>query len=438
MSVSKEYKYLLLTTLLVAAFLRLVYVSRLTREVVWVDEFDYLALGKSIAAGQGFVTPRGEPTAFRPPGYPILLAALYKLGIQSTPAVRIVQVFLNVLTIYFLSFLSLKIAGPVASIVTAIVAAGYPYFIYATATLFAFTWFSMTFVLSVFFLFNGLERKKSRYMILAGLFMGISILTRTSAVVLAACVIIWLVIILFKQPKRLLVYVISYGLAVSLVLLPWIIRNAQTMGRVTLSTNAGRNFWLGNNPSSTKNSGSNIDMPRELAEGIDSATETAAESIYWTEALNHIKSDPNRYFVLALQKGAALWRLDPSPTSLGYSRHKKLLSFVSCVSYGPIFILAVLGFFLANREQQKFMLLWILFGFAFTVLHAIFISKVRFRLPLDFFLIAMAASAVAAIAGRWRLTGRFYKFRIFSGFIYDQNGSSTDPCVARRHSSLWL
>lgn len=398
---STLYKSLIYTMVVAALIIRLIYVSQLDARVWWVDESDYLALGQSIAEGSGYVNSHGQPTAFRSPGYPIFLAALAKMTNLDAPTVRYAQACAGSITVLLLSLLSLRMAGPVASLVSAGLAAGYPYFVYSTAALFPVTLFSLTLVASVTFLFFGLEENRLGNIALAGLCMGVAILTRTSAAVLAAATLLWLMIILYKSPVKLLLTLLVFSLSMSSVVFPWLLRNYYVLGAPVLSTNGGRNLWLGNNPSSTANSGSNIEMPEEFARRIAMASEIEADRLYSRTALEHIKADQQHYFRLAIKKGIAFWRFDPSPTTEGYPRYKSLHNLFSYLSYAPIVLLALTGFAIANRMSKKKMLLWWLFGLFFTLLHAVYISKVRFRLPLDYFLILMAGTAISYLLNKF-------------------------------------
>ncbi len=422
------YNIIILFVLLGGMAIRLTYVLQLENKLWWEDEVDYLALGQSIATGQGF-TVNGEPTAFRPPGYPLLLAGLAKLGLDSVVEIRFVQIFLNALTLFFLFLLSLKIAGPVAALVSTTVAAVYPYFIFGVGTLFALTWFSFTLVISVYFLIRGLEGDKKSLIALAGLFMGLSILTRTSAAVLGIMTLVWLFLVL-RLSKKFIVTAIVFGATIAIVVAPWLIRNYIVFGKPMLSTNGGRNLWLGNNPESTINSGSDIPMPAALQLRIDAASEIDADAIYNEVAINHIKSDPLHYVVLTIHKALAFWRFDPSPTTDGYPRYKNLYSIVSILSFAPIFFLALAGLWLANPSQRRIMLLWILYAVAFTMLHAVYITKVRFRLPLDYFLILMAGSAIACIAQRSLSLKRL--FPMTTGYVHAQETASIFLPFTRR------
>jgi 4-amino-4-deoxy-L-arabinose transferase-like glycosyltransferase len=364
----------------------------------------------------------------------MLLAGFNIIGIDTIAEFRLAHAFISTGTLFFLFLLSLKIAGPVAALFAAVVAAGYPYFIFGVGALYPLTAFSFLLIASVYFLLIGKESFNTWFVILSGMFMGLAVLMRTSAAVLAVMVMFWLLLMLWRNPIKFLKFAFIYGFTMMLVVSPWLIRNDTTFGKPVLSTNGGRNLWLGNNPKSTIKSGSDIAMPADLEARIDAASELEADAIYTARALAFIKSNPPHYVKLALHKALALWRFDPSPTTDGYPRYKSLYRVISIVSVAPVFLLAVLGFYYADREQKKIMILFLLFAFVFSLLHAVYITKVRFRLPLDYFFILMAATAAAAITQRFFLLKRL-PTRLSAGFLYDQNSSPfSTPSVHRRQS----
>jgi len=84
-----RHKKLIYIVLTIAFIVRLGYVLTLGEKLYWEDEYDYSALGRSLAEGRGYVNNAGEPTAFRPVGYPLLLAAFYTMGFGEPSEVRL-------------------------------------------------------------------------------------------------------------------------------------------------------------------------------------------------------------------------------------------------------------------------------------------------------------------------------------------------------------
>lgn len=403
---NKNHNKLILWVLALALFVRLGYVLTLGETLYWVDEYDYMAIGQSMAQGHGFATADGEPTAFRPAGYPLLLAVLYHMGINTASDIRVVHVAFGVLTVMFVYLIALRLMRPPAALLAALYAALYPYFVYLSGTVLATSWFMVLLTASMFYAMKGQSEHKIGFILLGGLLMGLAVLTRTSAAVLGAAIVLWIVLTMRTHMKKALLYGTLFSICMAIVVTPWILRNVQQFGEPMLSSNGGRNLWLGNNPESTINTGSNIEMPEPLATRIAAVSEVEADRIYTEEAEQFIRTHPQRFVLLTLKKGLSLWRFDPSPTTEGYDTLEPLYELASVLSYAPIVLLAVVGYLVASQKHREMMLVWLFFAVAFTALHAVFIVKVRFRLPLDVFLIIMAAYAVDHLLSRWtRLEG---------------------------------
>ena len=389
-----RYKRLIYLVLLAALTVRIVYALTLGEDIYWEDEFDYKALGQSLAEGRGYVAADGEPTAFRPVGYPLLLAALNLFGVRSVPAIRMAQALLGVVAVWLVCLLAGLLTTRPFAVLAASIAAFYPYFIFMGGTLFASTWFVVTFLPAVYLFMQGERRARNGFFVMSGLLMGLSTLSVTTAALTAPASLFWLLIKKEWSIRRVLRPAAVFTAAFFIVVSPWMVRNQRALGTASLSTNGGRNLWLGNNPAATVNSGSDIDMPPALQARIDAADEAEADRIYKEEALAFIRSRPQRFVTLLLLKGAALWRFDPSPTTDGYKVDQGRNRWLSVLSYVPVLLLAIIGFWRADRLQKKELLLWLLYFAVFTAVHAVYISNVRFRLPLDQFLIIMAALSV--------------------------------------------
>ncbi|MDZ7316662.1 MAG: glycosyltransferase family 39 protein [candidate division KSB1 bacterium] len=398
----KSTKTQLLVVLAVAFLLRLVYIATLDDLVFWEDEYDYLELGKSLAEGRGFVDVQGRPTAFRPLGYPLLLAALNFIGCERPSEIRLVHSLLGSVAVYFVFKIAALIMPPSFALAAALYAAVYPYFIFMTGTLFANLWFSVTLLTAVYALFIAIKKGRVGLSAPAGALIGVSTLSVTTAGILAPITLLWLFWTQQENRHRTFRHAAVFFAAFLLVVLPWMARNALVLGVPTLSTNGGRNLWLGNNPAATYNTGSNLDLPPDLEQRLAGASETEADKIYTQEAKMFIKAHPLHFVRLSFLKGAALWRFDPSPTTDGYDVDPRIGKSLSILTYTPILLLALYGVLKTDLVRRKEWLLWLLYFAAFTCVHAVFISKVRFRLPLDHFLMIMAAGSMQKLIARFK------------------------------------
>lgn len=383
----------LFVALLVASVIRLVYIAYLDPEVHWPDERDYIQLSENLAKGRGY-TLQGQPTAFRAPGYPLFLAPWSFLEMWSVTLIRVLHVLLGAVIMVLAFMLTRRFFSTSAANVVVWIISFYPYYIFLTGTVLSEVWFMVLLLGCTFLLLLYTEKKSQPLILVSGLLMGAAVLTRPSALALALAAVLWILTV-----KRKLSWdvILLFILGLFVVVFPWTLRNKIVFNTFDITLNTGRNLWLGNNEQTTINSGSDIPMPPDLQQVIEKSSEPVADDIYKQRALSFIKKHPVQTVELWAGKGLALWRPGPSPTTEGYTKQGTCIRLASYLSYVPVFILAVCGWFMADREKRKIMRLWIFYALAFTVLHAVFISKVRFRLPLDIFLMIMAAFGILEI-----------------------------------------
>ena len=117
----------------------------------------------------------------------------------------------------------------------------------------------------------------------------------------------------------------------------------------------------------------------------------------WNAGAAYVAEHPQRFLELAVLKFLRFWRLWPYVQ--GYATLPYVLA--SLASFVPILILTV--FYLAiwgwrDRVRIAPVLAW---GVYLTLVHMIFIGSLRYRLPLEPFMIMFAAIAVMRI-DRWR------------------------------------
>jgi len=388
-------KKLLIGIILIGLLIRIGYVITQKDEIYWIDGIEYHALAQQLATGNGYVTNEGIPTAFRPIGYPLFLALLFKIGGTGLLWIRLVQVILSSATILIVYALARRMMGTMPAIISAGIVAVYPYFIFIAGAILPTCWFSFLLVLGVYFIVRAKEKHGKIKIGLAGILLGLATLTLPSAAVLVLLTAFWLFAVNYSQPKRAIMRTLILGFCTSLVVVPWIYRNYAVFGKPTIATNGGRNFWLGNNPAATASSGNNVALTESLAAHLNSVqSEIEKEHIYYQEGKQFISQHPDRFIKLAMLKAINFWRLFPMPTS-GYPSMENTSRWIGAFASGVLFALGLVGLITTWKSAKPEGSLLLMFFIAFTILHAIFISKVRMRLPLDHFVTIFAAYPVA-------------------------------------------
>ncbi len=211
------------------------------------DASDYDHVAVSLAsAGHYPASGVGGPSAFRPPGFPFLLAFVYDLvGTSSASARweagRIAQALLGVVAVALIFLVARRVWGRNAGLVGAALAAVYPPLVLVGSSLMSEPLFI---VLTLAAVFAALKQRAAperlRYAALAGALTGLAADTRGNGIflVLPLCFLVWSV-----RPRRSWASVrapLALIAVCVLVLAPWAIRNTIIFGEfVPLGTEDG-------------------------------------------------------------------------------------------------------------------------------------------------------------------------------------------------------
>jgi len=107
---------------------------------------------------------------------------------------------------------------------------------------------------------------------------------------------------------------------------------------------------------------------------------------YLSYSIDYITNNPNRFIELSIKKFIRFWRIWP------YTHEFKKIHYIilSIFTFGPILILFSLYCikFLKNFDKKTFPLLLMIFYFNFV--HMILISSIRYRFPIENFIIILA------------------------------------------------
>jgi 4-amino-4-deoxy-L-arabinose transferase-like glycosyltransferase len=233
---------------LVALLLRVIVVAADTPYRPANDSLDYDRYARSIAAGDGYPQSGtllfGGPTALRPPGYPVLLGALYALSGDSVTLGRLAGAALGALAVLLLYLISRTIWGRRTALFAAALAAVFPPLVLLSEELLSESLFialELAAVLAVFrFRRSG---GLLRWAVAAGALCGIASLTRNVGLVLVLPIAIGLWTGRPRLRADALAAPATTLLTALLVLAPWTIRNEIEFGRF-IPVSSGTGFTL--------------------------------------------------------------------------------------------------------------------------------------------------------------------------------------------------
>lgn len=398
---------MLLLLFALALLLRAAYVLTLDAEIFWYDGQEYARLAEGIRAQHAYLAADGSPSAWWPPGYPFFLSLIG----GSVTATRLLQALLGALAVLLAFGIGRRLHGEGAGLLAAAFTAIYPLYIYAAGAFYPVA--LQTLLLGLVFLLclDFPDGQIGWRNLAAGFLAAWAALVSASALPALMLAAAWIFLEGWRRKRagRAALAALIFVLPIALVVGSWTMRNWREMGRpVMVSTNGGYNLWLGNFPGVKASTGNRTTPAMDAESRRIGAAEGEAERdrAYFARGIEYMKVDPARTAALSAGKALNLWRLWPRPMSSG-DRGFGLREAASLLSYGLLlpFALFGLGLFLSRRPAARLALLFFL---AYTLLHAFFIAKVRFRLPLDLLIIALAAGGIDYLLAR---LGWFERFR---------------------------
>ena len=219
------------------------------------DAGRYDLLGRSLAANAGFINPNGTTTMFWPPGYPFVLAAVYKLWPQSlfgdheVTAALVVNAALASICVVLVFLIGRRVFEARAALAAAVITALFPSLIFFAGVTLTETTFTFLALVAVLLILEADARRNWWLLAAAGVVVGCAALVRGTGAPAArrrGAVLARGPWPIGDPPSRA-----PHSLAASrlAVIVPWTLRNYDVSGSLVLiSSNAGVDFYIGHSP----------------------------------------------------------------------------------------------------------------------------------------------------------------------------------------------
>jgi 4-amino-4-deoxy-L-arabinose transferase-like glycosyltransferase len=304
---------------LLALALRLAWIAYSEFAPTYNDDagrYDYI--GRMLADGRGYIDIRAEATMFWPPGYPFLLAAIYKAyperifgaGHQVDAALVINAIF-GVATVLLVYALARRAFSRIVALCSALITACFPSLVMLTATTLTETVFTTIALAALLLVVIAREREDPRLLIVAGFCFGIGALVRGPGLLLPLATLPYLWMTSPAPARRALprAFVLSFAiLACALVVvLPWTIRNLSHSGSLVLiSSNAGPDFYIGHSDDADGGGRRADDLVFAYPERSQPEAEAAFNREGFERGLEFAAAHPWREIQLA---GLKIWHL---------------------------------------------------------------------------------------------------------------------------------
>ena len=355
------------------------------------DEQEYHSLATNLLAGAGYVNNEQQPTAFRPPGYPVFLSAIYKFW-QDPMAAKIANATAYAALAWLLSICAGRVMAS-ARFFPSVFLVLYPVGIYTASTLYPQTMGSLLLLSCVALLTFNLRLRSA---FLAGILYGLLVLFIPAFLALAP---LFLLIVLVQRKSlthRTVYHGMLFCVSSALVVFPWTIRNWLTFSSfIPVSSNSGVMLLLGNNEHAQPNDGANADISTYRAR-VAGHDEIYMDKQYRQFAYDWVRRFPKEALSLYASKVGNYFNYRNNLVI--QSETSKWRDLVMAVTYYPLLFLSLarLRFVqaLPLAMSEKFIYA-LYFGNAFV--SAVFFTRIRYRIPFDMLLIIPASITVALL-----------------------------------------
>ncbi|MBL9123566.1 MAG: glycosyltransferase family 39 protein [Planctomycetaceae bacterium] len=363
------------------------------------DSYSYWTLGQALAAGEPYQFGSPDARLFRTPGYPLVLALVFRGagGEASVLTARIVGALLGTCAVAGIYFLGKRLFGVRIGQVAAWLAAIYPGAIALSIFVLSEALF-VPLMIAQFALLVVAWQASSRFR--AALLAGAAGILAAGAVLARPS---WLLFVplavalgLLVGPARMRQLELGSCVLAGLVLgmLPWWVRNARVTGHFVPTTlQVGASLYDGLNPRATGGSEMSFVSQFEREERASPSNERDGfeyrlDRRMRDAALRWAREHPGRVIELAGIKFARLWNLWPNEQDF----RSWPLRLLVAATYLPALALGIWGAWRWG-SQWPGMQCW-LPALYFTMLHVVFVSSLRYREPAMVPLLVLAAAAV--------------------------------------------
>jgi 4-amino-4-deoxy-L-arabinose transferase-like glycosyltransferase len=364
--------------------------------VRFYDEGDYLAIAQHLAHGQGFSIYGSTPTAFRAPGFPLLLGLVRTLGVPVTAA-RMLNVLLLAVAVLLAWMLAERVAGRAAAALAALGVALSPLLVFTATTFYPETLAATLLVAAVLCAVHAdaAPAPKSTWLFgVSGLLFSLLFLTVPSYGAAAVIAVVW-----FVWRKRAALPAVA--LFIVLFLIPvgaWTIRNAADLDAfVPATTGGGVNLLLGNSANTGMDTGVNADISHytRIAKRRQ-LDEVELDEYYRSSATSYMKDHPGRTLALYVEKSLNYFNAANRVATGSESSSGRNL--IAALTYYPLLILLLVRLLLAVRRRlplSRAEALMVAIYLLMAPVMGIFFTRSRFRAPADVLLIVLVAVGIA-------------------------------------------
>jgi 4-amino-4-deoxy-L-arabinose transferase-like glycosyltransferase len=359
---------------------------------IFNDEAYYSTLAQLVADGKGFVRPAefyrdhlSLPTAERAPLFTMLVAGLYKLGLNGGDG-RLVGLLTGGGTIAALGLLGRRLAVPRAGLLAAGVAALYPVLIAADGAMMTESTYGVFAAFSMLAAYRLLDAPSVGRALVLGVLLGIAALARAEALLMLPL----LLVPVLRRPGGLKAAA-TVCAAFAIVLVPWTVRNWSAFDRPVLIATEGGETLAGANCDVTYY-GERIGTWQYSCAAFSGRGNEAKElNEAGHKGIRYARDHAGRVPLVAAARFARTWGLW-QPFAVPEGR-RAWVQRIGAALYFVLIPLGIYGFVVLRRRRVP---VWILMApfITVTVTALLAYGQIRFRHSAELSLVVLAAVAL--------------------------------------------
>ncbi len=361
------------------------------------DEKDYAQLATNLVQRHAFTMNGFEPTASRPPGY-VWFLAIPELFRGSNTALRLFNASLLVICQLFVFLLARRVGSSATAAIAVMLSFVYPVFLYTSTVLFPQTLGAALLLCGVWILLDKRQLTAPKALC-AGTVWALLILTIPTFLVLAGVLCLWL----FWRRRDFRRVLIPFVAPLVILLGGWSLRNYIAFHTpVFIATNGGVNLLIGNSENATGDSTSSVDISRYTVLGHQ-MSEPQRNKYYTDSAKQWMKEHPREALRLYEAKLIHYFAFADKTTANDRStplsdENNSWRQVIMIATYGPLLFLLFARIMLSPKfpmSEDEMCLTGLYFVSA--LFSAVFFSRIRFRLPMDWLLLVLGAGTIQLI-----------------------------------------
>jgi 4-amino-4-deoxy-L-arabinose transferase-like glycosyltransferase len=356
----------------------------------WSDEKMYHAIATRVAQGDLL----GDSSyTLAAPGQSFTLGAVYALFGARVLTARLFLALVSSLSVLLLYRLVRRLS-PGAAVLSTFALALYPLVAYTGVTLYPQTMALFWLLAAVNLLSDHVEKPSCGRLVGAGVVLGCGALTVPT--VLTVCPVLGIWLWWARRPSwRGVGEVAVLAAVVALALVPWVLRNFQVERRfIPVATVGPQIFFFANNPNADPDSKDLRLLERVYTPEIkvEIARTGDPDAVYMRHAREFIRNQPGRFLLFYAKRLGHFFDFVPRTFSSNEHTGARARWLVGLTS-GPALLLALAGA-LGLARGSRLATLWVLLPLGWALTSALFGVSIRYRVPVEPFILAIAAWTV--------------------------------------------